>query len=114
MGPIEPVLARVDPLLATPINLTYEQDQKKALRVNEAIFQAIGFGNTFMVTTSVGNVIIDTSIQFNATRHKQLLQAENAGPIKYIILTHCHGDHTGGVTSWKQAGTQIIAQKKSR
>ncbi len=48
---------------------------------------------------------------FNAARHKQLLQAENAGPIKYVILTHAHGDHTGGIPTWKQPGTQIIAQK---
>ncbi len=87
------------------------QDQKKALKFGEAIFQAIGFGNTFMVVTEAGNVIIDTSMQFNAARHKQLLQAENAGPIKYIILTHAHGDHTGGVTTWKQPETKIIAQK---
>src|SRR4051812_32399391 len=37
------------------------QDQKEALRVNEAVYQAIGFGNTFMVVTPAGNVIIDTS-----------------------------------------------------
>jgi glyoxylase-like metal-dependent hydrolase (beta-lactamase superfamily II) len=37
--------------------------------------------------TEAGNVIIDTSMPFNAARHKQLLQAENAGPVKYIILT---------------------------
>jgi alkyl sulfatase BDS1-like metallo-beta-lactamase superfamily hydrolase len=87
------------------------QDQKKALKLGEAIYQATGFGNTFMVVTEAGNVIIDTSMPFNATRHKRLLQAENAGPVKYIILTHAHGDHTGGVSSWKQPDTKIIAQK---
>ncbi|MFN0119001.1 MAG: MBL fold metallo-hydrolase, partial [Blastocatellia bacterium] len=87
------------------------QDQKEALKINEAIFQAIGFGNTFMVTTPAGNVIIDTSIAFNSARHKKLLEAVSAGPVKYIILTHAHGDHTGGVGAWKQPGTQIIAQK---
>src|SRR5262249_33131613 len=87
------------------------QDQKKALKFGEAIYQAIGFGNTFMVVTEAGNVIIDTSMPFNAARHKELLQAENAGPIKYIILTHAHGDHTGGVGAWKQPDTKIIAQK---
>jgi alkyl sulfatase BDS1-like metallo-beta-lactamase superfamily hydrolase len=87
------------------------QDRKTALKVNEAIFQAVGFSNTFMVATSEGNVIIDTSMPFNAARHKQLLRAENAGPIKYIILTHAHGDHTGGVAEWKEADTKIIAQR---
>lgn len=87
------------------------QNQTKATKINDAIFQAIGFGNTFMVTTSAGNVIIDTSMPFNAALHKRLLQAENAGPVKYIILTHGHGDHTGGIPAWKQTDTQVIAQK---
>jgi len=87
------------------------RDQKKALKFGEAIYQAVGFGNTFMVVTEAGNVIIDTSMPFNAARHKQLLQAENASPVKYIILTHGHGDHTGGVPTWKQPDTQIVAQK---
>jgi alkyl sulfatase BDS1-like metallo-beta-lactamase superfamily hydrolase len=88
------------------------EDQTKALKVNDAIYQAIGFGNTFMVTTSEGNVIIDTSLAFNARRHQKLLKAESSAPVKYIILTHGHGDHAGGVPVWKEAGTQIIAQKE--
>ncbi|HKQ89759.1 MAG TPA: MBL fold metallo-hydrolase [Blastocatellia bacterium] len=91
--------------------LSAGQDQKRALKFGEAIYQAVGFGNTFMVVTEAGNVIIDTSMPFNAARHKQLLQAENAGPIKYIILTHAHGDHAGGVPVWKQPDTKIVAQK---
>jgi alkyl sulfatase BDS1-like metallo-beta-lactamase superfamily hydrolase len=86
-------------------------NQKKATRINEAIYQAVGFGNAMMVVTSEGNVVIDTSIRAQAERSKTLLQAEDSGPVKYIILTHGHGDHTGGVRLWKQAGTQVIAQK---
>src|SRR5215510_3296070 len=83
----------------------------KVIKVNEAVRTVEGFGNTFMVTTPEGNVIIDTSIAMHARKHHQLLAAENKGPIKYIILTHGHGDHTGGVPIWKETGTQIIAQK---
>lgn len=96
-----------NPLVALRVG----SDQKKAIKVNDAIFQAIGFGNTFLVTTREGNVIIDTSMAFNSARHKSLLEAESKAPIKYIILTHAHGDHMGGIPAWKQAGTQIIAQR---
>ncbi len=92
-----------------PADLTRVGD--KVIKVNEAISLVQGFGNTFLLTTSEGNVIIDTSIAAHAQRHKQLLSAVTAGPIKYIILTHGHGDHTGGVPLWKEPGTQIIAQK---
>lgn len=83
----------------------------KVIKVNDAISMVEGFGNTFMLGTTEGNVIIDTSIAAHAQRHKPLLSAENKAPIKYIILTHGHGDHTGGVPLWKEPGTQIIAQK---
>jgi alkyl sulfatase BDS1-like metallo-beta-lactamase superfamily hydrolase len=86
------------------------RDQTEAIQINEAIFQATGFGNTTMVVTPDGNVIIDTSLIVNAPRHKRLLQAEDDGPVKYIILTHAHGDHTGGVNAWREEGTEIIAQ----
>src|SRR3954453_994308 len=58
------------------------EDQKEALRVNEAVYQAIGFGNTFMVVTPAGNVIIDTSSANIAPRHQELLRKVNAGPIR--------------------------------
>ena len=85
--------------------------QTKALSfAGGRIFQATGFGNTFMVTTKAGNVIVDTSLPMNAARHKALLRAASAGPVKDIILTHSHGDHTGGVSAWKEAGTHVIGQ----
>src|SRR5690349_11115925 len=37
-------------------------NRTKAIRVNEAIFEATGFGNAMLVATSEGAVVIDTSI----------------------------------------------------
>ena len=79
-------------------------DQTEALKVNDAIYQGIGFANTFMVVTPGGNVIIDTSSANRAPQHHELLRKVSDAPIRYIILTHGHGDHTGGVHLWKQAG----------
>jgi alkyl sulfatase BDS1-like metallo-beta-lactamase superfamily hydrolase len=87
------------------------ENQTEALKVNDAIYQGIGFGNTFMITTADGNVIVDTSSANRAPKHHELLTKVSAAPIKYIILTHGHHDHTGGVHLWKQPGTEVIAQR---
>lgn len=101
-----------EPEFFTPQDLIrYGHDQKKALQVHDAIYQAIGFGNTFLVTTPAGNVVIDTSLATVAPRHKKLLDAVSQAEVKYILLTHAHGDHTGGVALWKQQNTQVVAQR---
>jgi alkyl sulfatase BDS1-like metallo-beta-lactamase superfamily hydrolase len=87
------------------------QNQTEALKVNEAIYQGIGFGNTFLITTPDGNVIVDTSSANIAPKHRELLTKVSDAPVRYIILTHGHGDHTGGVHLWKQEGTQIVTQR---
>lgn len=84
--------------------------QEAAIKIHDAIYQAPGFGNTFMVVTDEGNVIVDTSMGLASAGHKALLQKVNDGPVKAIILTHGHGDHTGGVRLWKEEGTEVIAQ----
>jgi alkyl sulfatase BDS1-like metallo-beta-lactamase superfamily hydrolase len=86
-------------------------DRKEAVKITDNIYQAIGFGNTFLVTTPAGNVIIDTSNVGTAPLHVKLLKARSAAPVKFIILTHGHGDHTGGVALWKEPGTEVIAQR---
>lgn len=75
---------------------------------------AVPQSNTFMVVTSDGNVIIDTSGPAGAMPHHQMLTAVSGAPIKAIILTHGHGDHTGGVAQWRGTGTDVIAHRSFR
>src|SRR4051794_40157594 len=97
---------------ANPTALVREgMDAREAVKITNEIYQAVGFGNTYMVVTPAGNVIIDTSSAAPARLHIKLLKEKSSAPVKYIILTHAHGDHTGGVPLWKEPGTQIIAQK---
>ncbi|MDB4077765.1 MBL fold metallo-hydrolase, partial [Porticoccaceae bacterium] len=98
---------RVDPSL----HLQQGSTQAQAQKINEVIYKATGFGNTFMVVTDEGNVIIDTSLPGMAPKHKSLLNVVDDGPVHSIIITHGHGDHTGGVALWREPQTKVIAQE---
>ena len=87
------------------------QDQTKAVKIRDFIYLAPVSGNVYLITTPAGNVVVDTALPDQAPEARKLLVAENHGPIKYIILTHGHADHIGGIPLWKEPGTQIIAQK---
>jgi alkyl sulfatase BDS1-like metallo-beta-lactamase superfamily hydrolase len=79
------------------------------LEVAEGIYMAPGFGNTFLVATPEGNVVIDTSLSLFAQSHVDALRTVADGPVRYVILTHGHSDHTGGVALWREEGTEVIA-----
>ncbi len=72
---------------------------------------AVPQSNTFFVVTPDGNVVIDTSGPAGALVHQRMLTAVSAAPIKAIVLTHGHGDHTGGVARWRQSGTEVVTHR---
>ena len=88
-----------------------QQQQVKVVKISESIYMAPMGSNVYLVTTPDGNVVIDTAPDANAQMAKDLLTEVSHAPVKYIILTHGHADHIGGIYLWKQPGTQIIAQR---
>ena len=91
--------------------LSVAQGPAKVVKISDSISMVRTTANVYLVTTPAGNVVIDTAMKDLAGEAKQLLSAENRGPTKYIILTHGHADHIGGISLWKEPGTQIIAQR---
>lgn len=67
--------------------------------------------NTIVLDTPQGAVIIDTSRPPASKAHFDLLQKNGVTKAAYVILTHGHGDHTGGVVLWKGIGAKVVAQE---
>ncbi|MCY3816584.1 MAG: MBL fold metallo-hydrolase, partial [Gammaproteobacteria bacterium] len=77
----------------------------KGVKVTDRIYMATDMSRTFLVVTPAGNVVIDTTTRDSAPRHYQVLREMSSAPVKYILLTHAHEDHVGGVHLWKEEGT---------
>jgi alkyl sulfatase BDS1-like metallo-beta-lactamase superfamily hydrolase len=106
-------ITRVALLVGVSMGITAsaDEDQPKVTKINDSIFMAPTGARVYLVTTPAGNVVIDTSTIKDAPDARKLLGAESHRPVKYIILTHGHADHIGGIDLWKENGTQIIAQR---
>jgi alkyl sulfatase BDS1-like metallo-beta-lactamase superfamily hydrolase len=86
--------------------------QKEAERITDFIFMAKDISNAYLVTTSDGDVLINTGFMDNAARNKALLAPVRTGPLRKIILTQAHADHYGGVPVLREAETQVIAERR--
>lgn len=83
-------------------------EQSEAIAITDFVFQANDFSNAYLVTTSEGDVMINTGIMDNAGRSKRLLAPHRTGPLAFIILTQSHADHLGGVPEFLEEGTQVV------
>jgi alkyl sulfatase BDS1-like metallo-beta-lactamase superfamily hydrolase len=87
-------------------------DQTEAIRVHDSIWLALGFSNSFLVTTPEGNIVVDTSLPQHAPRQKRLFEAVSDAPVRTVILTHGHGDHRGGLGVWQDGTVEVIVQRQ--
>src|SRR3546814_4787973 len=79
-------------------------EQADAIAVTGFIFQANDISNAYLVTTSEGDVMVNTGFMDNAERTKRLLAPHRTGPLAFIILTQSHADHFGGVPEFDEEG----------
>ncbi len=91
--------------------------QIKATKVGGNIYMLEGQGGN--IAASVGEdgiVIVDD--QFAPLAEKIQTALKNLGitdkPVRFVINTHYHGDHTGGNEPFSNAGSTVIAQDNVR
>ena len=94
-------------------NLVMAGSQQTAAEpITDFIFMAKDISNAYLVTTSDGDVLVNTGFMDNAARNKALLEPVRSGPLRRIILTQAHADHYGGVPAFREPGTQVIAERR--
>src|ERR1700732_4891917 len=71
-------------------------------------------GNIAVLTGPDGKLLVDAEIVTARPNVSAALASINAGPIKQLINTHWHFDHTGGNEWVHEAGASILAQENTR
>ncbi|HTR39129.1 MAG TPA: MBL fold metallo-hydrolase [Bryobacteraceae bacterium] len=79
------------------------------------VIQSNDSGNVAVMPTSEGVLLVDDKFSQNAQEIVAKVKSVSDKPIKYILNTHQHGDHTGG-NEWMMMNTpaEILIHKNAR
>jgi glyoxylase-like metal-dependent hydrolase (beta-lactamase superfamily II) len=87
----------------------------QAVSIAPGIYMLTGRGGNIGVSVGAdGTAIIDDKFADNAPNIRAAIAMLSDQPVKFVINTHLHGDHTGGNEAFGKAGAVIIAQENVR
>jgi cyclase len=71
-------------------------------------------GNVAVYTTDEGMILVDDKFDQNVPGILEKVRGISDKPVRYVLNTHLHGDHTGGNAKLLAAGAEIIAHENAR
>lgn len=78
------------------------------------IHNAVVPGNTTVLVTNEGVVLVDDKFAIDFDNIVAEVKKITPQPIKYVVNTHHHGDHSGGNGRMAGAGAQIVTSEQAR
>ncbi len=81
-----------------------------ALDMGAGIWCSPGMSSTYLITTDAGRIVVNTGMWFEAKTHRRNFDAVSTASTRFIILTQSHTDHIGGVATFREPETRLIAQ----
>ncbi|HJW27761.1 MAG TPA: MBL fold metallo-hydrolase [Saprospiraceae bacterium] len=95
----------------------FDTVQVRANQLSDAVWMLTGSGGNIGVSSGEdGTVIIDDQFAPLSDKIKKAVAeiAKSNTPIKFVVNTHWHGDHTGGNENFGKDGAVIIAHENVR
>jgi cyclase len=87
----------------------------RPLKVAEHIYMLKGSGGNIGVFTGPeGILMIDNQFAPLSEKITAAIKTLDAGPIRFLINSHIHGDHSGGNDNFAKAGATIVAHDQVR
>jgi len=111
-------LAAVLVLVAAPV-LAQPQDfskvEVKAEKVAEGVYMLTGSGGNIGLSVGrSGTYLIDDQYAPLSDKILAAIKAITPDPVRFVVNTHWHGDHTGGNENMGKAGALLVAHENVR
>ncbi len=111
------LLAGIPFLLISWIGYTQSQKQPPQLTINKVkddLYEIEGdVGNVAVYITSEGVILVDDKFEQDYEQIVAKVKSVTSQPIKYILSTHHHSDHSGGNTKFSST-VEIISTANAR
>jgi glyoxylase-like metal-dependent hydrolase (beta-lactamase superfamily II) len=83
-------------------------------RDNIYLIRSAASGNITALVADDGVLLIDSKFEREYDRYMELLRTVTDKPVRYLINTHVHPDHTGGNARLEGIGAEIVATGNTR
>lgn len=112
-------MLRLAALILFPISVVAQQNwdtvKIRPLKLTENLFMLTGSGgNMGLLTGMEGNLLIDDQYAPLSEKIKTAIAALDKGPLRFVINTHLHGDHSGGNENFRKTGATLMAHDNVR
>jgi glyoxylase-like metal-dependent hydrolase (beta-lactamase superfamily II) len=95
--------------------IDWDKIQIKTIDLGHNTYRLEGQGGNITVAVGTdGIIMVDTQFAPLSDKIKAAIKAISPLPIKYAILTHFHGDHTGGLANFQKDGVIGVSQDNIR
>jgi len=71
-------------------------------------------GNTTALVTNEGVLLVDDKFEIDHANILAQLKTVTSQPVKYVINTHHHGDHSGSNAKMQAMGVQVVSSQNAR
>src|SRR5258707_6949454 len=95
--------------------IDWEKIQIKTTDLGNKTYRLEGQGGNITIAVGTDSIImVDGQFAPPSAKIKAAIAAISPLPVKYLINTHFHGDHTGGNQNFAKDGTIIVSQDDLR
>jgi cyclase len=93
----------------------FDTVQVRTIKAGEGVYLLTGLGGNIGVSAGTdGVILVDDQYAPLTDKIKTAIASLNPGPIRFVINTHWHFDHTGGNENFGKSGIVIVAHENVR